>query len=245
MRNKVTTGIPGLDDMLYGGIPDGNQVVIVGGPGAGKTLSCFEFIYKNALLGHNGVYISFEEKDNILTSNVKEAFSDFTDIDKLIAEKKITVVGEDINSYATGKAVSGEPMYAFSRVIAEIVSLVSSTGAKRVVIDSLSVFRALIQEKLAYRSLSISLVSILRSMGVTSMLTSELAEYDPNKLKFPPEFFLYDGLVMMHSAVGTEKTRPSIEVLKMRGTNHSHARIPYMIESSGVSLLTLGNIGGD
>ena len=49
--NMIKTGIEGLDDLIGGGIPFANQVVLAGGPGAGKTLLSFEILYRNAKVG--------------------------------------------------------------------------------------------------------------------------------------------------------------------------------------------------
>ncbi|HID73174.1 TPA: KaiC domain-containing protein, partial [Candidatus Micrarchaeota archaeon] len=54
---RVKTGIAGLDEMLNGGIPARRHVAVYGGPGAGKTSFGFEFLYRGAKAGENGVYI--------------------------------------------------------------------------------------------------------------------------------------------------------------------------------------------
>ena len=78
---RIKSGIEGLDSMLDGGIPEHNQTIIAGGPGAGKTLLSFEILYHNAKAGIPGVFIALEEKPEVLLSNVKQAFKEFKDID--------------------------------------------------------------------------------------------------------------------------------------------------------------------
>ena len=70
--------------MLDGGVPEHNQTIIAGGPGAGKTLLSFEILYRNAKAGIPGAFIALEEKPEVLLSNVKQAFKEFKDIDDLI-----------------------------------------------------------------------------------------------------------------------------------------------------------------
>ena len=56
---RTKTGVPGMDEILYGGIPQNNLVVISGDPGSGKTCLCLEYLY-NGVVEYNepGVYIS-------------------------------------------------------------------------------------------------------------------------------------------------------------------------------------------
>ena len=70
--------------ILGGGIPEGNQVILAGGPGAGKTLFCMAFLYKNAQQGLDSAMISFEETKEEIIRNSKEAFPDFIELDQLI-----------------------------------------------------------------------------------------------------------------------------------------------------------------
>ncbi len=57
----IKTGIAGLDDLLNGGIPRGNQVLISGGPGTGKTMLSLEFLVRNAINGRKGIFFNSEE----------------------------------------------------------------------------------------------------------------------------------------------------------------------------------------
>ncbi|MCL5102466.1 MAG: hypothetical protein M1544_03875 [Candidatus Marsarchaeota archaeon] len=70
--NRIKTGVSGLDSMLDGGVPEYNQTIIAGGPGAGKTLLSFEILYHNAKAGIPGAFIALEEKPEVLLNNVKQ-----------------------------------------------------------------------------------------------------------------------------------------------------------------------------
>ena len=61
MTNYIKTGVTGLDAMLYGGIPEKNQVLLAGGPGTGKTLLSFEYLYRNAKAGNTSLFFALEE----------------------------------------------------------------------------------------------------------------------------------------------------------------------------------------
>ena len=60
-NNRIETGIPGLDEVLLGGIPKGNLIVVEGPAGSGKTLLGAEFIYQGITqFGEPGIIVVFE-----------------------------------------------------------------------------------------------------------------------------------------------------------------------------------------
>lgn len=91
MRKRIATCIEGLDKMLEGGIPEGNQIILAGGPGAGKTLLSIEFLYRNAKQGINGALIALEESKEQLIQNAKDAFPYMADIDQLVEAGKLSI----------------------------------------------------------------------------------------------------------------------------------------------------------
>lgn len=236
--DRVKTGIDGLDAMLYGGIPEGNQVILAGGPGAGKTLLSFEYLYRSAKAGITSVFFALEESPQRVLDNAKSAFKDLKDIDALIASKKLIIDGEDLAATVLHSGASGSSQYEFGKVVSDIESIVTSTGAKRVVIDSLSVLDMLISDPVVYRRSMLALVSNLRRLGVTALLTAEMPTPERSKLKFRAEFFIFDGIVIMYERGEEAKRMLAMEVIKMRGTKHSFVTTPYEISSAGINVIS-------
>ena len=84
---KERTGIPGFDEITRGGLPAGRPTLICGSAGAGKTLFAMEFLVRGAtLFNEPGVFVSFEESDVELATNVASLGFD---LNELIAEKKL------------------------------------------------------------------------------------------------------------------------------------------------------------
>ncbi|MGC8676112.1 MAG: ATPase domain-containing protein [Candidatus Micrarchaeia archaeon] len=233
--NKVKTGIEGLDSLLYGGIPEGNQVIVAGGPGAGKTLLGFEYLYKNAKAGNTSVFFAMEEDPERVIENAKEAFTDFTDIDELIDSKKLIIDGEDPATIIRGGSTNA---YEFGKIVSDIESIVSTYKANRVVIDSLSVVEMLINDAGTYRHSMLSLISNLRRLNTTSLVTSELPNPERLGQETGPEFFIFDGIIVMYEAGKEDRRTLAMEVLKMRGSNHSFVISPYEITSSGFNVIS-------
>jgi len=226
----IKTGISGLDAMLYGGIPEGSQVVIAGGPGAGKTLICFEILYRNAKMGQPGVYFSLEEDPKRVLNNAKSTFSELTDIDDMIASKKLIIDGKE----PTDKLAAADPSgYEFGKVVSEIEELVNQIGASRVVVDSASILSLLISDQVAYRRSMIEFINDMRRLNVTTFLTMEAATPERSKLEFKPEFFIFDGIISMYQTGEAEKRIRAMEVIKMRGGRHSFVTTPYDITGAG------------
>ncbi len=238
-RSKVISGIVGLDKMLNGGIPKSNQIIIAGGPGTGKTLLCLEYLYRGALSGETSILFSLEEETNLLVENMKEAFPKFTEIDRLMAEGKLIIKGVDQASSLIQKDKKGN-IFTFTTTIEDIEETIVESGATKVAIDSISVMKLFVKDPYEYRGVSSSLVGMLRRQGITALLTMEIETSDKNRLMFEPEFFVYDGIVILYLSGGNEENRvPSIEVIKMRGTQHSFSTVPYEITPEGINLLLI------
>ena len=130
-RKRITTGSKGLDDMIFGGIPERNQILVIGGPGAGKTLKCFEFLYKNALNGDTGLFVSMEENTDYIIANAKAAFTEFKDIDKLIDQQKLVFYGQNLEAFSKSESTENMERYEFSGLIGDIASMIKKKKAKR------------------------------------------------------------------------------------------------------------------
>lgn len=79
---KTLTHIGGMDQVLHGGIPTGRVTLVGGGPGTGKTLLGLEFLYRGALSGHPGIFLSFEETAANLRGNVASFGWDLPTLEK-------------------------------------------------------------------------------------------------------------------------------------------------------------------
>ncbi len=237
MRLRVNTGISILDKMLNNGIPEGDQVALAGSAGVGKTLTAFEFLYKNAKAGHSSLFFSLEESPIQIVENAKAAFTDFNDIDDIIAKGVLTVEGADIKDTirAAGSGDQSQMNYVFSSVVNQISNSIKAHNATRVVIDSLTTFKLLLKEPLTYRLLSLSLLSVLKELKVTSLLTLEVMTGSRDHLQYQPEFFIYDGIIALYATAEERNRIHSLEVLKMRGTKHSFRTVPYVIADNGIN----------
>lgn len=239
-KRKLPTGIDGLDAITYGGIPEFNQIIVAGGPGCGKTLLTFEILYNTAKKGIPCTYLTLEESQKNILENFKSAFPDLSDIDSLVESNKIVLAGnETASKVQTG---TDSQSYAFSNVLSDIEEVVHMNNSKFLVIDSLSILKLMLGDLLIYRKSMFALRLNLKRLGVTSFLTMEMQHTTREAMSFGPEFFIFDGTIMMYQSIEENKRKYGIEILKMRGSNHSMSISPYEITDKGFRIFTISEI---
>ncbi|MEA3342842.1 MAG: ATPase domain-containing protein [archaeon] len=218
MIEKIKTEISGLDEILDGGIPKGNEVLIAGPAGSGKTIFSLEFLYKGAIKGEKGLYISFEESEKAILRNISEFGMD---LPKYLDNNSIRIIKYD--------------PYRFEN-LTELLSMnIKETGATRVVIDSITAINLYIRDAKDIRRTLVEIQSILRDNNCTAFLISEMPS-ENNKMisRFGVEEFVSDGIIILYyTQVSSEYSR-SILVWKMRGSTHSRKIHPFKISKEGI-----------
>lgn len=218
---KTKSGIPGFDELLYGGIPKGNLVVLSGDPGSGKTVFCLMFLFEGATrYDEPGVYVSLEESADGILSNASE-FG--IDLKPLIEKKKLKITTIEL--------------YDFDKLKNSIEDAVQSIGAKRVVIDPGVVFRLFFEKELDARKRILSLGKTLKELGCTSVITNEI-NLDETRSLFGLEEYVADGVVLLYHTKTQNRFIRSIAVLKMRGTRIVERLAPLQITKSGIKILS-------
>lgn len=259
VEQRISLGTPELDQIIDGGVPVGKQVLLAGIPGAGKTLLGFQFLYLNAKKGIKGLFIALEQSRDELVSDAKKAFSEYTDIDQVIATGGFDVLDVDALStmvnasdyYDTGQKVQQGWSLSTTkrdRIINNLfrdfdrnfVRILRDRGVKIIVIDNITVIRNMITTEFEYRSFITGLSTILKAYTMASLLVREISESERDGLVFEADMFGFDGIIFLYSYVNDNVRVPCVEVLKMRGTKHSFFTIPYVIGPSGIKLLKAG-----
>lgn len=218
---RVKTGVPGLDDMMGGGIPKGNLVVLSGDPGSGKTVLCWQYIYYGATqYDEKSVYVSLEESEQTIFEGALE-FG--WDLKKLVKEGKLIIVTLEL--------------YDFERLKAAIEDNVKAIGAKRVVIDPGVIFRLFFERELDARKRIVSLGKMLKSIGVTTIITNELSLEKMNSL-YGLEEYVADGVILLYHTKIKNRFIRSAAILKMRNTEITETLKPVKITNEGIKILS-------
>lgn len=224
MRTLTSSGVTGIDNILHGGFPAGSCVIVEGAPGTGKTTLGVQFLHHGATRhGEPGIYITFEEFPRQIYS-LMLGFG--WDLKKLEEDGLLRVVSikPDI-LYREMKTPGG----LFEQLIHEI-------GAKRVVVDSISLFHYLHKEPSEAREVLYTLCNIFRKHGLTSLLLSEQSAVDTGHASF--EHFVVDGVIQLSLKKEMETFRKrTLEITKMRGTKFTEGEHIFRIMDEGIHLV--------
>lgn len=212
---RTPTGISGFDEVAVGGLPTGRSTLVTGTTGSGKTLFALEFLARGiAGFGDPGVFVAFDETPEDLRRN---AGSLGFDIGRWEAEGRWMFV--DCSPEA-GEQTPTVGTYDLGALMARIDRAARQIGAKRVSLDSLgAIFMRFNDRELIRRELY-RLTRVLKSLEVTSVLTTERdAEYNQITRQGVEEFVV-DNVVIIRNVMQNERRRRTIEIVKFRGTTH-------------------------
>lgn len=218
---RIKTGIEGLDFMLNGGIPARRHVAIFGGPGCGKTSISFEYLYKGAKMGEPGVYVTLEESPESIIENMQNQFPKFTDIQELIDKNMLFIVEPE--------------QLTVDKLIEALEDKITKNSAKRAVIDSSTMVRALFSSDTEYRKTIMEFFNLLKTLDCTTLIIAE-AETSEKSIKFEIEHYVADGIInVFNMDRGGNRVR-AVEIFKMRGTDHSRDLVPFKVEADGIKV---------
>jgi len=228
---KAATGIPGLDDVLNGGLPSGRPTLICGAAGCGKTLLAMQFLVQGALrYGEPGVFIAFEERAEDLAVNVSSLGIDLEELQRrnLISVDHVRIEPREI-------VESGD--YDLEGLFLRLGFAIDSVGAKRVVIDTLEVLMGGLANYALVRSELRRLFEWLKQRGVTAVITAERG--DGKLTRHGLEEYVSDCVILLDHRVVEQISTRRLRVVKYRGSTHGTNEYPFLIDESGISVLPI------
>ncbi len=243
-RERCKTGIEGLDNILNGGVPRGNTVLVTGSVGTGKTSLCLEFLVHGAIEKEPSLYISVTEPcDKLLTNIIPYDFFDET----LIEEGGLHFIDLPVVYEKFGLEKLEFDFEEVSILISAIASVVKELEIKRLVIDSITsvCYRLKSQENI--RDFILKLGSVLSEMGCTSFLVSEISPAEERYSLYGVEEAIADGVIVTGNLERRGDLLRTVQVVKMRGTMHSRAKYVLDLTTVGVLLVPLlkgGSVAG-
>lgn len=236
--DRTLTGIPGLDEMLGGGIPRGRVVLLVGGPGVGKTILGNQFLVNGIKnYGENSAFISLDESKQHFYSEMGKFGWDLA---KLEQERKFVFV--DASPIRTipgevkiGKVTIGKKDFSLLSLIEGIKAGVKAIDAKRIVIDPIGSLVFQFPDVMQRRNAVLDLVEALVGSGATCILTTEVRAPRLEKAVQLEEYLAHGVIVLQSVQVGRSIVR-SLQVEKMRETEIDMQPRPYRITSAGIEV---------
>ncbi len=219
---RISTGIPSLDEMMGGGIPEGDSVLVTGAAGSGKSTLCTQFIAEGARHDEPGVIVVFEEHpQEYLARALEMGF----DMQAMIAGNQLRVI------YLRPLDLSvDETLFAVSEAVTEI-------SARRVVIDSLSGFEIALAPGARgdFRESVYRMVLALTGVGVTVVTTVEMSSVLTDvRLATHEIAFLTDDIILQRYIELDGKLERITAVIKSRHGNHSKEIRRYEVTRDGI-----------
>lgn len=215
---RLSMGIPELDTMLGGGLPSRYSLLVVGPSGSGKTILATQFLAEGASKGERSVLASFEKSPSQLLS---------PQLQELLASNMVGV----INTRTLDLSID--------EILHELVQMIRSMHATRVVIDSLSGFELSLASVFRdnFREVLYRMIAVLTDMGVTVLMTAELEDqYTTLRFSSHGNAFLADAIVMQRYVEMGGQLKRAISVVKVRASEHSKEIRLYEITNDGLTI---------
>ncbi|MEM2029442.1 MAG: ATPase domain-containing protein, partial [Candidatus Bathyarchaeia archaeon] len=167
---RVLTGIPGFDEILNGGIPKRNVVLLAGGPGTGKSIFGYQYLYNGLVKKEPGVFVALEEHPVQVRLSMAQFGWDVSSY-----EDKGLFALVDAFTAGIGEAAKREKYVVkvpddFQMLIDALRAAIRDVGAERVVVDSVTTLY--ITKPALARSMVLQLKKVLSGLGCTSILVS-------------------------------------------------------------------------
>lgn len=231
------TGVRGLDEVLDGGLPKGRATLIAGGPGCGKSLLAMEILVRGyEELGEPGVLITFEETEAELRADARSLGFDLA---RLEAEGGLAMDFIEIERDRIQQTGDFDLQALFIRLQLAI----DSVGAKRVVLDTIEVLFAALDDSAILRSELRRLFRWLKERDVVAIITAERGE--GGLTRHGLEEYVSDCVILLDHRVIEQLATRRLRVVKLRGSRHGTGEFPFLIDDHGFSILPITSLDLD
>jgi len=214
--DAVRTGIAGFDEILMGGIPRTNVILVEGTTGSGKTTLGVEFVYRGITeFNEPGIIVVFEVSPDKL---IRDAATLGWDLAALQEQKKLQIV-------FTSPQVLEQELRSPDSLLLETAA---EMGAQRIFIDGIGLLSQAANAGAAlkaigpgsYRDILQQLIEGLDREHLTTMLSHEIGDYHETQLTMEAAENLVDTVIRVKRVVNQRRVQRSIEVVKSRGQDY-------------------------
>jgi circadian clock protein KaiC len=230
---KSPTGIVGFDEITGGGLPTGRTALVLGAPGAGKTVFALECLVNGASKNREpGIFVAFEESSRQILSNAATFGWDLPALEKeklffLDARLSPTVVK------------SGD--FDLTAMLAGLEAKATEMKAKRIVFDGIDILISLLDDPAKERQELYRLQEWLHRTGLTAIITAKAFEGDRvSTERYAFMQFMVDAVVMMHHRMLDRVSLRGLRVLKYRGSGFAENEFPLVISPTGIEVSVFG-----
>ncbi len=215
-KKRLAMGVPGLDEMLGGGLSAGYSLLVAGPSGSGKTILATAFLAEGVRRGEPGIIVAFEQTPS---------------------QSRTRTLHNMIHAGQIGLINTRSLDLSLDEIVSHLMELIAQMKATRVVIDSLSGFELAVAPSFRedFRESLFRMVAVLSNLGVTVLMTSELEDRYTD-LRFSPygSAFLTDAIIVQRYIEIESRLKRVLAVVKVRGSAHSDELRQYEITNEGI-----------
>ncbi len=227
---RETFGIPGLDDALGGGVPQGHVMLITGNTGTGKSTLGMHFVKAGLENKQPSIWVALEEPVKQVMKTAKSHGWDFQ-----------PYLDNNSFRFITAELINIIP----DKLIYDIIDTVQQTDAKRIVVDSVSSMESATMNRESVREFMMQLAGFAKTKGITVILNylsgssfgagtgQLLGTITTNDMRLSS---IVDGIIMLRYVERDQGVEKLINVLKLRGSDHVKDILRFEINKDGFML---------
>ena len=226
----ITTGIPGLDEMLNGGMPEKLITAVIGPAGSGKTIMSLQFLHTSLVQGKKCIYISIAHSEEELLNNALNYGWDF---EPYINNKQLLIkIFQPVSM-----ELKGNEIHLVSSFLDELPEYLYSHKAEIIILDSITEYLMLCKNDIERRSRLLYLFQITKNNKSTTFITAE-TDVDSTNSKFGIVEFVVDGIITLRRVQSEDLAElvHVIQITKMRWVKHSREIKQYDITDAGIEV---------
>jgi circadian clock protein KaiC len=230
---KAMTGIAGFDEISRGGLPRGRTTLVIGTPGAGKTVFALQSLVTGAReYGEAGIFVAFEESSRQILDNAGTFGWDLPELES----RQVFFLDAHLSP-----EVLQSGGFDIAGMLATLSHKVRSMNARRVVFDGIDVLLTLLDDPVAERREMYRLREWLLEHDLTGIITAKSGFRDPLTVeRWGFMQFIADAVVLLHHRVMDRVSLRGVRILKYRGSPFAANEHPLVIGPHGVDVATFG-----
>lgn len=225
---RSRTGIPGLDDILHGGLIAGRLYLVDGNPGAGKTTLALQYLHEGVREGDRCLYVTLSEtREELLAGAQSHGWNlDGIDVVELIADAAELDGDSDLTMYHPSEV-------ELTETTRKVIDAVERIRPQRLVFDSLSELRLLAQSSLRYRRQILALKQFFVGRQCTVLLLDDRTAEGPD---LQLQSIAHGVISLDHAAPSYGRALRHLQVVKFRGSDFRSGYQDFVIHRGGLEV---------
>lgn len=224
MKNLMDTGIPGLNEILGGGLPEGSITIISGAPGLGKSAIAMQYLYAGLEKGEPGIFLSIENSIEEVIGYAQRFGWDYM---KHEEQKNLKILD---------RTIFEEADMELGLDFGVLKDIIENLRPKRFVLDSVTLFNYIFRDEVSRRQHMLRLVDLLKVYHCTTIMTSEQDEDSP-VIKYNDWHYLADCLVALFWNRNKSFNQRNIWAVKVKGQATDNSIRPYKMTEHGAVIM--------